>query len=111
VFPDGFREVGAALDRRIVRDDDALAPGDSSDARDQTRGGHLALMASPCRQWGELEKGRLRIDQLVDALADQELSALPLGRHGRLGSALADLRQPLAQLLGQPPVMGGIRLE
>src|SRR5215210_6917616 len=75
VLLDGHREVGAALDRRVVCDDHALAPLHDADARDETRRGRLPVVHVPGGERVELQERAAGIDQPVDALARGQLAA------------------------------------
>ena len=70
------RVVGAALDRRIIRSDHDLAPVNSPNARDDPSGRGITVVHSEGRQRRELQEGRTRVEQGVNAVASQELSAL-----------------------------------
>ena len=74
VLLDRERIVGAALDRRIVGDDDHIAPRDAPDAGDQAGGRGVVVVDVPRGERRELEKRRVGIEQLVDAFANRELA-------------------------------------
>ena len=102
VLLDGERIVGAALDRRVVGDDEDLAPGDAPDARDQSGRRRLVVVTIPGGQRRELEERRVGIEQLLDALADRELALGPMPFEV-LGSApLPHDLLALAKLAHQP---------
>ena len=69
------RVIGAALDGRVVRDDDALASADPADAADHRGGMHVAAVHPPGGELADLEERRARVEQLADALARQHLAA------------------------------------
>ena len=96
VLLDRQREVGAALHRRVVGDDHALAALDHPDARDDACGGRLALVDVPGGQRGQLEEGGVGVDQQVDALPGGELAARPVPLHRFLAAARSDLRRSLS---------------
>src|SRR5262249_54274998 len=98
VLLDREREVRAALDRRVVRDDRALAALDDADAGDDARRRRLAVVELPGGEGVQLEERAARVDEPVDALARRQLAAraMPLGR--LLAAALSDLRRALPQL-------------
>ena len=83
------REVGAALHRRVVGDDHALAPRHAADAGDDPGRGHLAAVHAVRGELADLEEGRAGVEQRPDAVARQQLAAreVPLAR--RLPAALA----------------------
>jgi hypothetical protein len=81
----------AALHRRVVGDDHALAPRHPADAGDDARGRHLAPVHAVCGERRQLEDRRARIDQRVDAVARQELAARDVPRARLLAAAACDL--------------------
>ncbi len=68
---DGHREIGAALDRRVVGDDDAFAARNPADTGDDPGGRNLAVIHAVSRQLREFEKRRARIEQRPHPLARQ----------------------------------------
>ncbi len=70
----GQRVVRAALHGRVVRDDDALAPLDDADARDDAGRRRVAVVELPRGERVQLEKRRSRVEQTVDALACRQLA-------------------------------------
>ena len=94
----GEREVRAALDGRVVRDDHALAALDDADARHDPGARRSAVVHLPRGERVQLEEGRAGIDEPVDPLSRRQLAAraVPLGR--LLAAAARDLRRALAQL-------------
>ena len=73
---DGHRVVGAALDRRVVGDDHDIRARHPADAGDHARAGCLVVVHAVRGERAELEEGRARVDQLVDALSYGQLAAL-----------------------------------
>ena len=71
----GHRVVGAALDRGVVRDDDALATFDDPDSRDDARRRRVSAIELPGRERVQLEEGAAGIDEPIDALASRELAS------------------------------------
>ena len=69
------REIGAALHRGVVGDDDALAPGDTADAGDDAGGGHLVAVQAVGGELRQFEERRAGIDQRRDPVARQQLAA------------------------------------
>ena len=94
----GERIVGAALDRRVVADDDALATGDAPDAGDDARRRDVVAVHAVRRELRELEERRSRIDQRADALARQELAARDVLGAGARAAAFLDLGDLRAQV-------------
>ena len=86
------REVGAALDRRVVADDHALAAGDPPDAGDDAGRGDVAVVHVPRGELRQLEERRAGIEQRAHALARQQLAAADVPGAGRLAAALLDDR-------------------
>ena len=95
VLLDGEREVGAALDCRVVGHDDALGPRDRADPRDQPRRRDVLVVDLVGGKLGEFEKRRAGIDQAVDALPREHLArgrdmALPRPLSAPLGDGRDD---------------------
>ena len=59
----------------------------------------------------DLEKGRARIEQPVDAVADEHLATGLVLRTGRRRPALLHLADQRTQVLGEAAIHGGIRGE
>ena len=94
----GERVVGAALHRGVVGDHDGVAAGDLPDAGDDPRARGLVVVAAPGRQRADLEERRARVEQVLDALARQELAARSMALAGLGRTAGGDLRPRGAQL-------------
>jgi len=112
VLLDGHRVVGAALDRRIVRDDDARRALDPPNAGDDARARCIAVVHPGRRQGTQFEECRARVDEAVDALADRELAAFPVSLDRALvarGAAPGHRELPLPQLVHQSDHRGVIR--
>ena len=83
----GERVIGAALDGRVVGDDDALAPADAADAGHEPRAGDVAAVHAVRGELRELEERAAGVEQHPDALPRRELSrGLVLVQRG-LGAA------------------------
>ncbi len=82
---------------RIVGGDDALDAGDDPDPGDHV--GAQRLVRAPCRQSGQLEEGRVPIEQEFDPLPGQQLAPGTVTGHVLLAPAGARLRQQLLELL------------
>ena len=90
VLLDRHREVRAALDRRVVGDDHALAALDDADPGDDPCAGRLAVVELPGGERRELQERRVRVEQPVDRAPVRSASrasgaarALSRPRHGR----------------------------
>ena len=92
------RIVGAALDRRVVGDDQDLAAGDAADAGDQAGARRIAVVEAGGGERRDLEERRARIEQAVDALADRQLALLAMPGVRRRAAAGPGRGQPLPQL-------------
>ena len=68
------REVRAALDRRVVGDDDALLALDDADAGDDPGRRSGAVVQLPGGERVQLEQRRAGVDQPVDPLAGRQLA-------------------------------------
>ncbi len=71
----GERVVRAALDRRVVRDDHALAALDDADAGDDARRRRVAVVELPGGERVQLEERGARVDEAVDPLPRRQLPA------------------------------------
>ena len=111
VLLDGEREVRAALDRGVVRDDHAAAALDHPDPRHDAGRRRLAVVDLPGGESVQLEEGRAGVDEQVDALAGRELAARPMALRRALAAARGDERGALPQLREQPLHVGGPRRE
>ena len=98
VLLDGQRVVRAALHGRVVRDDDALAPLDDADARDDAGRRRVAVVELPPGERVQLEKGRSRVDEPVDALACRQLATGTMALDRLLAAPSGDPSRALAQL-------------
>ena len=97
VLLDRHRVVGAALDGRVVRDDQELAAVDAADARDEAGGRRVVAVHAAGRERRDLEEGAARVEQGFDAVARQQLAARDVLR-ARGFLAAARRRQRLAAL-------------
>ena len=80
VLLDGHRVVGAALDGRVVGDDDAGRALDPADAGDDPGPGRIVVVEAGRRQRAQLQEGGPRVQQAVDPFADGELAAFTVSR-------------------------------
>ena len=95
------REVRAALDRRVVGDDDGAMSLDRSHAGDDSRAGSLVLVHAVRRKSAEFEERRPGIEQSGDAFAHEHLAARRVTLQRFVAAALlcraellAEARQP-----------------
>ena len=86
---DGYRVVGAALDRRVVGDHDALAPLDAADPGDDAGGGDLGPVEPVGRQRREFQERRAFVHQRRHPFARQHLAPLAVAFARLGGTALA----------------------
>src|SRR5688500_5661916 len=95
------RVIGAALDRRVVRDDHALVSAHAADAGDDSRARRFVVVHPVRGEGTDLEEWRAGVEQRLDALAGEQLACgeVAVTRAGR--SALADLRELRAQLVDE----------
>ncbi len=94
----GEREVRAALDGRVVRDDHALAALDDADAGDDPGARRVAVVQLPGGERVQLEERGAGIDEPVDPLPGRQLPARAVPFRRLLAAAGRDQRRPLAQL-------------
>ncbi len=104
VLLDGHRVVGAALDRRVVRDDHRVDSLDATDAGHDSRTRRLVVVEAIRRKRVQLEEGAPRIDEPIDPLANGKLAALPMAGDRALVAPRAVARQdchPRTQVVHQ----------
>ena len=111
VLLERLREVGAALHRRIVGDDHALASGDEPDPGHDAGRWNLAAVETVRGQGRELEERALGVDQALDPLAGEELAPLPMEGHCRFRATALDGGEVGAELIGQGAMMAGVGAE
>ncbi len=98
VLLDGERVVGAALDRRVIGDDQHVATGDPADAGHDAGARRVTVVHVPGGERRELEKRGAGIDQSLDALAHRHLALLAVPRKILWAAALANLIEAAAIL-------------
>ena len=92
------RKVGAALDRSVVGDDHALLALDHPDPRHDPGRGRLSVVHLPGGQGSELEEGRSRIEEAIDALAGRQLAPRAVALDRFLAATARDQRGALPEL-------------
>ena len=110
VLLDGDRVVGAALHRGVVGHDQHFATRDPADAGDQSRAGSLVVVHVPGGQRRELEKGRARVEQPVDAFPDRQLALFAVALEVAFSAAALCARRQLRSKLGNERSPFGSRL-
>src|SRR5438128_1321531 len=106
----GHRVVRSALHRRVVGDDDDLAPADAADAGNYACGGRLAFVHVPGGKRAKLEERSSWIQQVVDALAGSELAARAVALRHLLAPAGPHRPERILELLDEcahPRVIAG----
>ena len=98
----GERVVRAALDRRVVGDDDAVPPLDHADPGDDSGGRGVTVVELPGGERVQLEERRAGVDEAVDPLACGELAPRPVPLERLLAAAAGHERGALAQLGDEP---------
>src|SRR5439155_11657160 len=102
------RVVRAALHRRVVRDDDALAARNAADAGHDAGARRLVVVAPPRRERRQLEESRAAVEEAVDAVAHEELAARGVARAGLGRTAGGGAGACLAQRPHQPLHVRGV---
>ena len=100
----GHRVVRAALDGRVVGDDDAGRALDPADAGDDAGTGRVVVVQAGRGERAELEEGTGGIEQAIDPLADGQLAALtmPLDRAVVTpGAAVGEVGLAISQVVDQ----------
>ena len=87
VLLDRHRVVGAALDGRVVGDDDALAAFDAADPGDDARRRRVAVVHAVGGQRAEFEERRAGVGQGVHPVARQQLAAADVAVAGTVRAA------------------------
>src|SRR4030095_2365667 len=98
---DRDREVGSALDRCIVGNNDGLMAVNEPDACDQAGARRLIVVHAVGSESAELEERCVRIEYGVDAFTNEHLAAFLMTFDGRLTAALLD-RLGFGWRLGDP---------
>ncbi len=102
------RVVGAALDRRVVGNDDALATRHTTDTGDDAGARALVVVQAVGRQWGQLEERAALVEQRVDAISRQQLPSAHVALARALVATQRCLRQFLLQFVHQNGVIGPV---
>ncbi len=102
------RVVRAALDRGVVADDHDRPALHEADARDDARTRRVAVVESLRGERRQLEERAALVEQPVDPVAWQQLSAGDMAFTRALGPAECGGGEPVAQLLHQLGVLGGV---
>ena len=112
VLLDGDGVVGAALDRGVVRHDDAGRALDPADAGDHPGSRRVVVVQAVRGERAQLEERRPGIEEAIDAVADRQLAAFPVAGDGPLVAAGATVRKDglarpkLVDELGHDGVVG-----
>ena len=99
----GHRVVGAALDRCVVGDHNALAPLHAPDAGDDAGGRDLRAVEPVGSQGREFQERRACVDERVDPLPRQHLAALLVALVRARGAAFEHLRVAAGEVVDQRP--------
>ena len=102
VFLDGEGIVRATLDCRVVGHDEDIAAGHPANPGHEACARRLVVVDVPGGKRRQLEKGRLGIEQLVDALANGKLALGAMPFDVFRAATLAGHVLALAQLVDQP---------
>ena len=104
VLLDGHRVVRAALDGRVVRDDDAGRALHAADARDDPGARGVVVVEAGGGQRAQFQERAARVQESVDPLADRELAAFAVALDGAVvapGSAARDRLLALPQVVDE----------
>ena len=93
MFLHGQRIIGAALYRRVIDDQHAVAPLYARDAGDDSGRRHFSAVKAVRRKGREFEQFGARIDKRLDALTRQHFAALRVARARFFTAAAAYLGQ------------------
>ena len=109
VLLDRHRVVGAALDRRVVGDDHALAPGHPADPGDDPGSRGLVVVHTGGGQRRQLQERAARIEQAIHPFAGQQLAAADVTFPRAFIAAQRRGRELGVQFIDQPAVLVGER--
>ena len=104
----GDWEIGAALNRRIVRDDHALPALDGTYAGHNSRARGVAVVHLPRGKSAEFQERRCRINQGVDPFPREHFAPSAVLCDGILVATLLYPRNTLAQICNKGLVMCGV---
>src|SRR4030095_328646 len=96
------RVIGAALHRRIVRDNDHVAPRHAADGRDDAGARRLVVVQPVARERRQFEKRRTRVDEARNALAYRQLALLSMPLYVLRAAALPGNADSLPQFGDEP---------
>jgi hypothetical protein len=102
------REIRAALDGRVVGDDEDFAAMHAADAGDDAGAGRGIVVHAVRGERRQFEERRTRIEQGADAFARQQLAAFGVLRAGFFAAALRGLGDFRAPFVGGGPELRGV---
>ena len=106
VFLGGDRIVRPAFHRGVVRDHHDIAAMDLADAGDDAARWQLVSIETEAGQRRQFQERAVGIEQGRDALARQQLAALPVPLTRRLGAAGERLGEAFVQIRNEPAQVG-----
>ena len=101
VLFDGYRVIGATLDRGVVGQDHHLFALHHTDAGHDAGRRFLAVVHFPRCQGAKFQKGSVGVHQPVDAVPCQHLASAAMQVYRPLAASGANLGQPLFQVADQ----------
>jgi hypothetical protein len=104
VLLDGHWVVGAALDGRVVGDDDTGRALDPADSRDHARTRRIVVVHAVRSERAQLEEGAPGIEQAVDPFADRQLAPLAMSSDRALvtaGATFAESSGPGTEVIDE----------
>ena len=105
------RIIGAALDRRVVADDDAFAAFDAPDARDHPRAVDVAVVHAVGGKRRQLQERRAGIEQAFHPITRQQLAAFGVALPASLITTQRSGRHARFQFLHQRAHRCGVGFE
>ena len=99
VFLHRHREIGTTFHRGVIADDHAGASGYLTNARDHTCTGGLVIIHAIGRQRADLQKGRARINQLLNPLTRQQFSTFYMALARPFWPAASSVNRLFTQVL------------
>ena len=111
VFFDGQRVVGAAFDRGVVGHDHAFDAMNAANAGDHRGCRHVTAIHAISGKLPDLQEGRARIEQAIDALAGEQLATRQVLLAGGFRAAEGDFLDLFMQVCDQAAHGVGVGLK
>ena len=111
MFLHRHREVGAALDGGVIRDDHHFASGNAADAGNDTRAWPFPFVHVPSSQLSKFEKRGSGVQKTRHPIPCQQLAPRDVARPGSFGAPECGDTYAFAQLRGKTLVVREVATE